>query len=235
MKEKNDLVNYLLVGLLVVGAYFLGSYKTKYELLKTNGRGKGQEEVQAQPEKKTELGEAEWKEILQNPVAVKGSESAPVTIVEFTDYQCPFFDRYFQETYPSIMKEYVDKGKVRYVIRNLPLPFHQHAEEAAIAAYCAGQKGQYWEMHDKLFREQQAWEKANNAVELFAKYGDELGVDIRDCQKDKQAKEVIGKDLELARKIGANGTPTFFINGKMLVGAQPYSTFKAMIEAALSK
>ena len=235
MKDKNELINYLLVGLLVVGAYFLGSYKTKYELLKTSGGEKGQAEVQAQPEKKTELSEVEWKELLQNPVAVKGSESAPVTIVEFTDYQCPFCGRYFQETYPSIMKDYVEKGKVRYVIRDLPLPFHQHAKEAAIAAYCAGQKGKYWEMHDKLFQEQQTWEKANNAAELFAKYGDELGVDIRDCQKDKQAKEVIGKDLELARKIGASGAPTLFINGKMLVGAQPYSTFKAMIEDALSK
>ncbi len=237
MKNKNDVINYVLVGLLVIGAYFLGSYKTKYDLLRSGqaqvgGNNKPAAEA-AQPEKKTELTKEEWQEIIKDPFAVEGKENAPVTIVEFTDYQCPFCERYAQQTYPQIKKEYIDTGKVRYILRNLPLPFHKYSEEAAIAAYCAGKEGKYWEMHDKLFENQKEWETAKDAVSLFAKYGDQLGIDIRACQKDDKVAEAVGKDLDLAKKIGANGTPTFFINGKMLVGAQPYSAFKSLIDSEL--
>ncbi len=237
MKDKNEIVNYVLVGLLVVGAYFLGAYKTKYDLLKSGQKPEAgkQEQAQVPPKKKTELTKEEWREITKNPFAVKGKKDAPVTIVEFTDYQCPFCSRYVEETYKNIIKDYVDKGKVRYILRNLPLPFHKHSQESAIAAYCAGKQGKYWEMHDKLFANQKEWETSSDAKKMFAKYGDQLGINIRSCQDDKKVKEAVGKDLELAQKIGANGTPTFFINGKMLVGAQPYAAFKRLIDEALKK
>ncbi len=236
MKDRNELVNYVLVGLLVIGAYFLGSYKTRYDLLKS-GQANEQEKTakvqQPKEEKKTELTKEEWKEITAKPFAVKGKKDAPVTIVEFTDYQCPFCGRYVKEAYQNIIKDYVDKGKVRYILRNLPLPFHKHSEDAAVAAYCAGKQGKYWEMHDKLFANQKEWEGLSDAKDTFIKYGKDLGIDIKACLDDEAVKKEIGKDLEMARKIGANGTPTFFINGKMLVGAQPFTAFKTMIEEAL--
>ncbi len=236
MTNKNEAVNYVLVGLLVIGAYFLGAYKTKYDLLKTGQPIKNQAQQQrVKPKEKIKLSKEEWQEITKDPFAVKGKKDAPVTIVEFTDYQCPFCNRYVNEAYPEIIKNYVDKGKVRYILRNLPLPFHKYSKEAAIAAYCAGKQGKYWEMHDKLFSNQKEWETSSDAKKMFAKYGDQLGINIRSCQDDKGVKEAVGKDLELAKKIGADGTPTFFINGQKLVGAQPYSAFKSMIDEALKK
>ncbi len=155
MTNKNEAVNYVLVGLLVIGAYFLGAYKTKYDLLKTGQPIKNQAQQQrVKPKEKIKLSKEEWQEITKDPFAVKGKKDAPVTIVEFTDYQCPFCSRYVNEAYPEIIKNYVDKGKVRYILRNLPLPFHKYSKEAAIAAYCAGKQGKYWEMHDKLFDNQ---------------------------------------------------------------------------------
>ena len=236
MKDKNELVNYLLVGLLVVGAYFLGSYKTKYEMLKSgkvNNQGDVAKIQKPQEEPKKELSKDEWQEITTKPFAVKGKKDAPVTIVEFTDYQCPFCGRYVEEAYQDIIKNYVSKGKVKYILRNLPLSFHKHSEDAAVAAYCAGKQGKYWEMHDKLFTSQKEWESLSDTKDMFVKYGKDLGIDIKDCLADEGVKKEIGKDLEMARKIGANGTPTFFINGKMLVGAQPFTAFKTMIEEAL--
>lgn len=89
--------------------------------------------------------------------AVKGDANAPVTIIEFTDYQCPFCSRHFEQTFGQIESEYIDTGKVKYVVRDFPLGFHPNAQKAAEAAECAGDQGRYWEMHDQLFSNQGEW------------------------------------------------------------------------------
>ncbi len=159
---------------------------------------------------------------------VKGAKDAPVTIVQWSDYQCPFCSR-VEPTINKVMDDY--KGKVRVAWRDLPLPFHPNAMPSAIAARAAGEQGKYWEMHDKLFADQQHEDRAT-----FEKYAQELGLNMAkfkaalDAQKGKEAIEA---DAAAGGKIGARGTPAFFVNGKFLSGAQPYEVFKAKIDEEL--
>ena len=159
---------------------------------------------------------------------VKGAKDALVTIVQFSDYQCPFCSR-VEPTINQVMKEY--NGKVRVAWRDLPLPFHPNAMPAAIAARAAGDQGKYWEMHDKIFADQQHMDR-----ETYEKYAGELGLNMGkfkaalDAQKGKESIEA---DAAAGGKIGARGTPAFFINGKFLSGAQPFESFKAKIDEEL--
>ena len=166
-----------------------------------------------------------------------GDKSAPVVIFEYSDYQCPFCERAFQQTYPEI-KKLVAEGKVRLIFKDYPLPFHEQADEAAVAANCAGEQDKYWEMHDKLYSTQAAWTGNTDPYTIFKGYAKELGVDESDFSKcvadPKQAREVQG-DLAEGSANGVSGTPTFFVNGQQLVGAQPWAAFKQLIDAELSK
>ena len=162
---------------------------------------------------------------------MKGKKDAPVTIIEFSEYQCPFCKRFVDSTYPSIIKDYVDTGKVRYVFRDFPLGFHDQAKPAAMAAECAGDQGKYWEYHDLLFKNQASLSAAN-----YKKWAKDLKLDTTKfdaCVDTNKYKAEVEKDFSDGQKAGVSGTPAFFINGKMISGAQPYSVFKTEIEAAL--
>ena len=151
--------------------------------------------------------------------AVKGSADAPVTIIEFSDFQCPFCARFYSQTLGEIDDKYIKTGKVKLVFRDFPLSFHQNAQKAAEAAECAEEQGKFWEMHDKLFAK-------------------DLGLDsakFDECLvSDKYASEV-QKDFKDGQGAGISGTPSFFINGVKLVGAQPFSAFQQVIEQELNK
>jgi protein-disulfide isomerase len=161
---------------------------------------------------------------------VKGSPRAPVTIVVFSDFQCPFCGR-AEPTVKQLEDEYKDKLKV--VWKNQPLPFHPNAMPAAKAAMAANKQGKFWEMHDKLFSNQQALGDA-----IYAQYAKELGLDMAKFNADLNSPEIaqsIQKDMQEGASLGANGTPTFFINGRQLVGAQPIDQFKQVIDDELKK
>jgi len=162
----------------------------------------------------------------------RGPENALVTIIEFSDFQCPYSKRYFDETLPLILSNYGDQ--VRYVFRDFPLTsIHPQAEKAAEAAECAGEQGKFWEYHDMLFQNQKALE----IIDLKA-YAVELGLDesaFNFClDSDKYADEV-GKDIEDGKSYGVGGTPTVFINGRKVVGALPYTTWQSVIDEELAK
>ncbi len=159
---------------------------------------------------------------------LKGAKDAQVTIVQFSDYQCPFCSR-VEPTIEKVMTEY--KGKVRVAWRDLPLPFHPNAMPAAVAAKAAGEQGKYWEMHDKIFADQQHMDRAT-----YEKYAGELGINMgkfKAALDANKGKEAIEADAAAGNKIGARGTPAFFINGKFLSGAQPFEAFKAKIDEEL--
>jgi len=159
---------------------------------------------------------------------MKGAKDAPVTIVQFSDFQCPFCSR-VEPTVAKVMDEY--KGKVRVVWRDLPLPFHPNAMPAAIAARAAGEQGKFWEMHDKIFADQAHMDRAT-----YEKYAGELGLNMgkfKAALDANKGKEAIEADSAAGGKIGARGTPAFFINGKFLSGAQPFESFKAKIDEEL--
>jgi protein-disulfide isomerase len=161
---------------------------------------------------------------------VRGSPNAPVTIVMFSDFQCPFCGR-AEPTVKQIEDEYKDKVKV--VWKNQPLPFHPNAMPAAKAAYAAYKQGKFWEMHDKLFSNQGAL-----SPETYDKYAQELGLNMDKFHADiaNPATEVaIKSDSEQGTKAGASGTPTFFIDGHKVVGAVPIDQFKSVIDAELKQ
>lgn len=159
----------------------------------------------------------------------RGPKSAPVTLIEFTDYQCPFCGR-VRPTITQILDQY--KDKVRYVLRDYPLPFHGEAKKAHEAAHCAGEQGKYWEMSTLLFKNQQAL-----GVAKLKDYAKEVGLNQSKFDKcldsGKYAKKV--DDNQAAGSgVGVNGTPAFFVNGVMLSGAQPIGAFTEIIDAELA-
>lgn len=179
---------------------------------------------------------AELEEQFQNPVKVdlsgspiRGSKDAPVTIVEFSDFQCPYCQR-GHHTMEKVLKEY--EGKVRLVFKNLPLDFHKEADPAARAALAAGKQGKFWEMHDALFENQS--KLGSNFYTATAK---KLGLDTAKFAKDMESEEVkaqVKKDVEIAKKHNFTGTPGFLVNGVAVKGAYPFDHFKEIIDRWLN-
>jgi len=168
---------------------------------------------------------------------VVGDAKAPVTIIEFSDFQCPFCERFFTQTLPGLKSKYIDTGKVKLVYRDFPLSFHDNADEGALAAECAEDK--YFEMHDKIFEGQGDWVGLPDPKSVFKGYANELGLDgWESCYDSGKYKSEISKDTADGIAAGVSGTPTFFIGNDKdgyvrLVGAQPLSAFEAAIEAEL--
>lgn len=171
---------------------------------------------------------------------VLGNADAPVTILEFSDYQCPYCRQYVQQTLPKILAAYVETGQVRYLFKDFPLESHPNAQKAAEAARCAGVQGAYWAMHGRLFDAQREWaqREQEEALEKFVRYAEELGLDatsFRDCLESGESGEQIRQDQWEGQQAGVRGTPSFLINGQLLAGAYPFETFQQMIEAELQR
>ncbi|GMV41959.1 MAG: hypothetical protein AMXMBFR64_36750 [Myxococcales bacterium] len=160
---------------------------------------------------------------------VHGKADAPVTIVLFSDFECPFCSR-IGPTYKQIEETYGDK--VRFVFKQQPLPFHKKAQLAAEASLAANAQGKFWEYHDLLFANQKALERPD-----LERYAEQLGLDMakfRAALDSNQFAEAVKKDQALASKVGATGTPASFINGIKVNGAQPFPAFQAVIDKALA-
>ena len=169
--------------------------------------------------------------------AVLGDAKAPVTIVEFSDYQCPFCTRFYQQTEKQIYDTYIKTGKVKFIYRDFPLSFHQNAQKAAEAAECADEQGKYFAMHDKMFDKSQA-DGTGIAVADLKSYAKELGLDtakFNDCLDSGKMASETQKDQADGMAAGVQGTPGFFVNGVEISGAQPFSVFQQVIDAALAK
>ena len=161
-----------------------------------------------------------------------GPEDAPVTIIEFCDFQCPFSKRHSDETLPLILSTYGDQ--VRYVLRDFPpTTIHTQAQKAAEAAQCAFEQGKFWEYHDMLFQNQDALEVANLKAYAMALGLDESAFNL--CLDSGKYAEEVQKDFEDGQSYGVYGSPTFFINGRKVVGALPFATFQSVIEEELPK
>ena len=235
----------VLVILLIVASFLLGSLYTKVQYYEKGGTavaaagtgnvaGTGTQPA-AEPEEPSA------------PVNIDvtdyprlGNKNAKVAIVEFTDYQCPFCERLFSDAFPKIKKEYIDTGKVQYMVRDFPLfQIHPQAQKAAEAANCAKDQNKFWEMHDKLFSNQSALQ-----IEDLKKYAGELGLNagtFNSCLDSGKYTDKIKKDQTDGEGLGVRGTPASFIgtingnavNGSQISGAVPFETFKATIDGLL--
>jgi protein-disulfide isomerase len=164
-----------------------------------------------------------------NASMIRGAVEAPVTILEFSDYQCPFCKR-AQPVLERILAEF--PGKVRIVFKDFPLDFHEGARPAAEAARCAGASGRYWDYHDLLFLAQPAFSRD----ELIT-YADRVGLDrtaFSLCLDARRFSAAVEDDMAEGRALGVSGTPTFFVNGRRLVGAHPIETFREAVDDALA-
>ncbi len=179
-------------------------------------------------------------EIADSDRQVLGSASAKVTLVEFTDYQCPFCKRFHDRSWPELKVKYVDTGKVRYIVRDMPLSFHVAAMPAAIAARCAGEQGKFWQVHEALFNAQETLSPA-----MIKTTAAGFGVDapaFDKCQNDARIQASIDADIAEAERIGVTGTPGFVLaekrgsklDGVLILGSQPTAVFSSRIDALLS-
>lgn len=170
-----------------------------------------------------------------------GNRNAPLTLIEFSDYHCPFCRRFFTQTFPKIKSNYIDTGKVRYVFRDYPLDaIHPNARKAAEAAHCAQEQGKFWEMHDAIF------ESKNSKFPDLKGLGRTLGLDIsrlRGCVDSGKYGKEIEKDYQDGTLAGVTGTPGFFlgltrkgttIQGTLISGAQPFARFTKLLDQLLA-
>jgi protein-disulfide isomerase len=172
----------------------------------------------------------------------RGDGNAPVAIIEYADFECPYCGEYEREVYPQLSRDYIETGKVKYFYRDMPLPIHSHSMIAARAARCAGEQGKFWEMHDSLFAKQ----NAIRDVDMPGR-AQELGLDGRkfsECLSSDRYTDELKRSANEAQKMGVDGTPGFFIgtagpdgkvtNLKMILGMRPYEAFKSAIDDTLA-
>jgi protein-disulfide isomerase len=173
----------------------------------------------------------------------RGGQGARLAIIEYSDFQCPFCGTYARETFAQIEENYIKPGKIRYFFRDLPLPMHPNALPAAEAAHCAAEQGKFWEMHDRLFANQNALA----ARDLFQS-AQAIGLDaakFNQCLMSGKYRDAIRQSATEAESLGINGTPAFLIGilgpqgeqlkvRKVILGAEPYESFKAALDELLS-
>lgn len=175
-------------------------------------------------------------------IYVLGKNDAPLTLVEFTDYQCPFCARFETTTFPEIKKNYIDTGKLRLILRDLPLDsLHPFALKAAQSVHCAGDQGKFWEMKELVFKNQSKID-----VDSLAGYANELSLNadtFKSCMAEGKHLKEIGDEAKYAQSLGITGTPTFIlgksvgdsVEGRVIVGAQPFAAFEAAVNEMLEK
>lgn len=245
MTIKKSTYKYLVVGLVVVlmigsfaSGYIMGgsgasSFPTDAETLQQFLDALEQAQQPSQPSEQPETFSVSF-----DDDAVKGNPNAPVTIVEFSDFQCSFCARFFMQTLPQIRSEYIDTGKVKLIYRDFPLnSLHPQATPAALAAECAKEQDKFWEMHDLIFQNQGSLSDAS-----YKQWASDLGLDttqFNDCLDSGKYAEEVSKDLQDGVSAGVGGTPSFFVcraedDCEFIRGAQQFNVFKQVIDAALA-
>lgn len=167
----------------------------------------------------------------------KGSLSAPVTVYEMSDFQCPFCKRFTELTFPSLEKEYIATGKVRWIFINLPLvSLHPNAVPAAEFAMCAAREGKFWPAHDLLYRRQEVWAPLKNPAAFLLSLADSLKIPrarITPCLQKAETRALVRSDSEGSVKAGAGSTPTFYIEGALLAGAYPPEVWRPILDSVI--
>ncbi len=167
----------------------------------------------------------------------RGRADAPVTMYEISDFECPFCGQFWRETLPEIERDYVATGKLKLIFVNMPLTsLHPNAEPAAELAMCAAKQHRFWQMHDLLFRKQDDWADLKEPGPFFLGLGDSLRLNrgqLQECLRTKAMRPVIEADFDGSRRSGAISTPTFYVEGQLIVGAQPYALFKQVLDSII--
>jgi protein-disulfide isomerase len=169
----------------------------------------------------------------------KGSAKAPVTVYEMSDFQCPYCRQFALETFPQLERDYIRSGKVRWVFINFPLTsIHNHASAAAELALCAGEQNRFWLIHDLLFQHQESWAPLKESGPFFVSLADSARLSKKTlvaCLESPETRSRVRADAEGAARSGATSTPTFYIEGGLLEGAQPLAVFRQVLDSVYRK
>ena len=171
-------------------------------------------------------------ELSENELSI-GDLNAPVTVVEWSDFQCPYCKKFYEDTIKEIKTNYVDTGKVRFVYKHFPLSFHESAELSAMAVECANEQGVWYEYHEAIFENQEG----NYDESDLIKWSQGIVADqneFRSCLNSNRYSEKIKNDMNYGQSIGVQGTPGSVVNGIKIDGAQPYAVVASIIESELS-
>ncbi len=250
MDKKTEAQNKLipvLVVIIIIGAFFLGSFYTKVQVYEKGGApvaaaNNGTTNNAANPPPAA-VPDTTPVDIKIGDAPRLGNKDAKVAIVEFTDFQCPFCGQLFRDTFPSIKKDYVDTGKIQYIVHDFPLfQIHPYAEKSAEAAHCAEEQGKFWEYHDKLFTNQTAL-----TIDDLKKYAADLGLNtstFNSCLDGGKYTARVSSDQKEGEKYGVRGTPASFVGvvkgdivsqAVQVSGAVPFDQFKTTIDDQLKK
>lgn len=165
----------------------------------------------------------------------KGSAAAPVTVYEMSDFQCPYCKRFSELTFPTLEKEYIATGKVRWIFINMPLvSIHPNAVPAAEFAMCAAREGKFWPAHDLLYRRQDVWAPLKNPAAFLLSLADSLKIPrarITPCLEKGETRGLVRSDAEGSVKAGASSTPTFYIEGALMKGAYPAEVWRPILDS----
>lgn len=173
----------------------------------------------------------DFKNLITSDDHVKGDKDAKVTIIEWSDFECPFCARFYTETLGQIDEQYIKTGKVKLIYKDFPLSFHPQAQKAAESSECAADQEKFWEMHNLLFEK-----GVQGGVASFKQFAKDLGLNSAKFDKCLDSGEKAGevqKDMADGGKSGIQGTPGFLINGQLVSGAQPFTVFQQVIDAEL--
>lgn len=235
MEQTTNSKNYLLpisiiVAALLIASAFFVSKNSSFSQFKSAQFSTAKDQVK----KSGQAAPQEFNIDIEGWPAI-GDPKAKVVMVEYSDFACPFCTRFWQETLPLIKKDYIDNGKVRFVYKDFVVV---GGDRAAEAAHCAQEQGKFWEYHDKLFS-RNAQDRSQWAdPEIHRAYAKELGLDeeaLLKCFGDRRYEEMVTLSTQEATQNGGQGTPYFFINGKSVFGAQPYSAFQQIIDSLLAQ
>jgi protein-disulfide isomerase len=170
---------------------------------------------------------------------IRGAETAPIWLVEVSDFQCPFCKQWHDQSFAAIDREYVQTGKVRLAYLNFPLSsIHRNAQAAAEAAMCASVQNRFWALHESLFDTQPRWAELENPVPTFDSLAVAAGVAApawRQCMASHATAPLIEADRDRSKTAGVGSTPTFFVGDRLLAGAYPVDSFRVVIDAAIAK
>src|SRR3990167_1575721 len=216
---------YLLGFLLIIASFLIGVLITKISYLEKNASSSSSDNT-------VDVGNiqapSEPVDVSEGHLPILGDKDAKVTIVEFSDFQCPFCKALFDDSLPQIKKDYVDTGKVKFAYRHYPLSsIHPNAQKAAEASECANEQGNFWGFHDELFKNQSEWESLDStaAQEKFVEYANSLGLNgatLGECVTSGQMADKVKEDADAGNKVGVDGTPATFVNGMLVAGAVSY-------------
>lgn len=225
-----------LMVLLLIASFFLGMLVDKVQYLQAGTQGNLP--TGAQQLGNTQQAPAQKQNVTLGHFPVKGNNNAKVTIVEFADLRCPFCERFFTDTEPQIIKDYVDTGKAKFVFRQYAF-LGPASTVAANAAECANEQGKFWDFHDYMYKNQpDESDTSMYTTDKLTAIAGQLGMNtdqFQSCLSANKYNDKVNADFTEGQKVGVTGTPTIFIDGTPVVGAQPYDTFKQLIDQELAK